>query len=109
MNNNRNFQSYTFSNRQPGVPPATNRGADKRAQLLNRLQEFFEVSRDQFDEGDLRIPEWRQADAALERAYDACVAREPVPAVQHLCTITRHYIAMAVEMSTARCYYDGRV
>jgi hypothetical protein len=109
MNNNWNVQPHTPMHRLPGAPPATNRRIDTRAQLLHRLQEFFEVSRDQFDESDLRIPEWRQADAALERAYDACVAREPVPAVQHLCTITRHYIEMAVEMSTARSYYDGRV
>jgi hypothetical protein len=82
---------------------------DSRAQILRMLQELFEVSRDQFDDSDLQIPEWRQADDAVECVYDACVAHEKIAAIRRLSEIAHRYIDMAVEMSTARSYYDGRI
>ncbi|MEQ1515598.1 MAG: hypothetical protein ABL931_03810 [Usitatibacteraceae bacterium] len=109
MNNSRHFEPLPLSNTQPRVKPPVRARNDMRTRLLHRLQDFFEVSRDQFDEVDLRIPEWVQADAALERTYDACAAREAMAAVQQLCLMTRRHIEMAVETSIARSYYDGRI
>ena len=105
----RNFQSHAPSARRPPWLPISHVRIDMRTQLLQALQQFFESSRDQFDSGDLASPEWRQADDALERAFDSCAAREPVPTVMYLCALTRRYIDMAVEMATARSYYDGRI
>jgi len=104
----RHFQPHATS---AATAPRTRSGAgsDNRARLLHGLQQFFEISRDQFDDVDLRIPEWRQADDALERAYDACVARETIPIIKSLCGNAHRYIDMAVEVSTARSYYDGRI
>lgn len=82
---------------------------DSRAHTLRLLQEFFEVSRDQFGESDLQIPEWCQADDAVECVYDACVARQTISAVRRLYDIAHRTIETAVEMSTARSYYDGRI
>lgn len=104
----RHFQPHTSAKRAPWFWSARVR-LDNREQLLHALQDYFEVSRDQFDERDLAIPEWRQADDALERAYDACAAREALPAVTHLCAIARRAIDIAVEISRSRSYYDGRV
>ncbi|MEI6737717.1 MAG: hypothetical protein WCL29_04480 [Pseudomonadota bacterium] len=96
-----------FHHRSPRLQPPRNH-IDSRAQLLQGLQQFFELSRDQFDYSDLETPEWRQADDALERTYDACAARAAVPAVRHLCGITRSYIEMAIEMSTTHpCSNDS--
>jgi hypothetical protein len=106
---NRNFQPHAAVDRRAPWLPASHLHTDIRKQLLQALQRFFEVSRDQFDDADLGIPEWRQADDALERAYDACAAREAVATVEKLCLVTRRYIGVAVEMSTARSYYDGRL
>ncbi|MCY7386947.1 MAG: hypothetical protein LH481_02615 [Burkholderiales bacterium] len=104
----RHFQPQATST---ATAPRTRPGADidSGARLLHSLQQFFEVSRDQFEDVDLRIPEWHQADDALERAYDACVAREAIPIIKSLCSNAHRYIDMAVEVSTARSYYDGRI
>ena len=88
--------------------PRAGTGSDIRARLLRGLQQVFEISRGQFDDVDLRIPEWRQADDALERAYDACLARAAIPIIKSLCSNAHRYIDMAVEVSTARSCYDGR-
>jgi hypothetical protein len=80
-----------------------------RNRLLQALQEFFEVSRDQFGDDVQEIPEWRQADDALERAYDACAARAAMSTIRYLCAIAHRTIETAVEISTARSYYDGRL
>ena len=104
-----NFQPPISSSRAaPGRSDSGTR-VDMRARLLQGLQEFFELSRDQFDDDDLVIPEWRQADDALEHAYDACAARAAIPTIKHLCTVTRRCIDIAVEMSMARSFYDGRI
>ncbi|MBL0121936.1 MAG: hypothetical protein IPP88_04150 [Betaproteobacteria bacterium] len=105
----RNFQSHVPPVKHPPWLPISRVRIDMRTQLLQALQQFFESSRDQFDDNDLSTPEWRQADDALERAYEACAARHAVATVMHLCAATRRYIDMAVEMSTARSYYDGRI
>lgn len=106
---NHNLQSQTTSARRTPWLPISRVRIDMRTQLLQALQQYFESSRDQFGGGELESPEWRQADDALERTYDACAAREPVPTVMHLCAVTRRYVDMAVEMSTTRSYYDGRI
>lgn len=106
----RHHHSTQSASRHPaaGSPPPR-RPFDIRAQLLGGLQQFFEASRDQFDHDDLVIPEWRQADAALERAYDASAMHDAIPAVKHLCDIARRYIEIAVDVSLARSHYDGRL
>jgi len=105
----RHFQSQQAPKHFATGMPASTKCIDLRSRLLQGLQQFFEISRDQFVDDELRIPEWRQADEALERAYEACAAREAIPDIKCLCNLARRYIDMAVEMSTARSYYDGRI
>ncbi len=105
----RHYQPQSSSARPLTEIPVTAMRIDTRARLLQTLQQFFEVSRDQFTDNDLGIPEWRQADDALERAYDACAAHEAITTIKSLCNSAHRYIDMAVQMSTARSYYDGRI
>ncbi len=105
----RNAATQSIPTSQPVGSVSRLRRLDSRAHTLRMLQEFFEVSRGQFDESDLQIPEWRQADDAVECVYDACVARQTIAVVKRLCEIAHRAIDIAVEMSTARSYYDGRI
>jgi hypothetical protein len=82
---------------------------DIRSQYLCSLQEKYEAARDQFDVRTLAIPEWQQAEDALERAYDCWLARETAAAVEHQCAIAKRYIDAAIEMSSVSNYYDGRI
>lgn len=106
---NRPAQSQMLTDRRPPWLGGSRGRGDIRSSLLQALQQFFEMARDQFDEEELGIPEWKQADDALERTYEACAAKATISAVESLCAITRRYIDMAVEISTARAYYDGRI
>jgi len=104
-----NYQPHSPDPRRaPGMPKPGAR-KDTRSRLLLSLQQFFEISRDQFDDAELRTPEWRQADDALERVYDACVGHKTIDLVQSLCDRAHRCIDQAVEISTARSYYDGRL
>ncbi len=73
------------------------------------LRQFFDAARAQFDEDELNIAEWRQAREAFERAYDAFATQAAESTITSLCLWARRTIDMAVEISTARGYYDGRL
>lgn len=86
--------------------------ADNNQQLrhgLQVLQQLFETSCGQFDEDEMGITEWRQARDAFDRAVEAFAANATLQTIESLCAITRRNINIAIEISTARCYYDGRI
>ncbi len=81
---------------------------DLQAGLVG-LRQFFDAARSQFDENELNIAEWRLTRDAFERAYDAFTTHATETNIETLCNLARRTIDMAVEMSTARGYYDSQI